>query len=96
MAETGYKPMKDSGFIPILPKTLEEIGLTRNGLAVEAKVRPASITDLYNGETRTVHFETLQTIIDTLNRLGFEKGLSRRFTIEDIFTYDARTKKSSE
>ncbi|KMJ58151.1 hypothetical protein AB685_14950 [Bacillus sp. LL01] len=88
--------MKDSGFTPVLPKTLEELNMTRNGLAVEAKVRPGSINDLYSGDSRTVHFETLQTIIDTLNRQGFEKGLSRKFTIEDVFKYDARTKKSAE
>lgn len=92
-----FKTMAEAGFVPTLPQTLKELGgMTRNALAVEAKVRPASINDIYSGKTRSVNFETMADILDALNRSAFEQGVSKQHTVEDIFKYDARTKKSAE
>ncbi|KMJ59387.1 hypothetical protein AB685_00400 [Bacillus sp. LL01] len=92
----AWENMKSMGFSPTLEETLAELEMTRNALSVESKVRPGTVNEIYAGEAKQVNFQTLAAIIDTLNRAGFEKGLSRRFTVEDIFIYDARTKKSAE
>lgn len=91
-----FKTMAEVGFVPMLPETLEELGMTRNALAVEAKVRPASINDIHSGKTRSINFETMADILDALNRTAFEQGKSKQHTVEDVFIYDARTKKDAE
>ncbi|WP_404459483.1 helix-turn-helix domain-containing protein [Sutcliffiella horikoshii] len=92
----AWENMKSMGFIPTLEETLEELKMTRNALSVESKVRPGTVNEIFKGDAKQVNFQTLAAIIDTLNRAGFEKGTSRKFTVEDVFKYDARTKKSAE
>ncbi len=70
-----------------LEDTLKELGITRNALAVEAKIRPGTISDLVNGRSKSVNFETLTAIIDALNRISFEKEKVKRYRIEDVFTH---------
>lgn len=54
-------------------------GLTRNAVAVEARVRPATVNDLCSGVSKAVKFDTLKRIVDALNTLTGE-----RHTIEDV------------
>lgn len=56
-------------------------GVSRNAVAVEGKIRPATIGELCNGKSKSISFDTLQRIIDALNTLTGE-----RHTIEDIIT----------
>ncbi|MFN4174037.1 MAG: helix-turn-helix domain-containing protein [Parachlamydiaceae bacterium] len=70
-------------------KEKEKKGLSRNKLAVESKIRPATISQIYNDEAKAVQFDTLVSILNALNRLSLEEGDGRRYTIEDIFTYEA-------
>lgn len=84
--------MNDNNFVSLLAKTLENLDITKNALAVEAKVRPATIHDLVNGNAKQVNFETLKAIIDALNRVSFEKGHVRRHTVEDVFKYEPTQK----
>lgn len=86
------KTMNDNNFVSLLAKTLENLNITKNALAVEAKVRPATIHDLVNGNAKQVNFETLKAIIDALNRISFEKGYVRRHTVEDVFKYEPTQK----
>jgi len=71
-----------------LGDTLEEIGITRNKIAVEAKVRPATILDLVSGETKTIKLETLVNILGAVNNIAREKGIKRTIGIEDIIKYN--------
>ncbi|RFB34018.1 helix-turn-helix domain-containing protein [Brevibacillus sp. VP] len=70
-----------------LEKTLERLNITRNRLAVEAKIRPNTISDLTIGKTKRLEFATLISILDELNRVAKERG-ERAVTIEDIIAYD--------
>ncbi|MFE4430840.1 helix-turn-helix domain-containing protein [Peribacillus butanolivorans] len=87
-------PMVENGFNSSLEGTLKELDITKNALAVEAKVRPATIHDLVTGNAKQINFETLKAIIDALNRISFENGKVKRFSIEDVFIYDPNKKDS--
>ena len=68
--------------------TLEETikkheGLTRNAVAVEGKIRPATIGELCRNESKAISFDTLQRIVNALNILTGDKH-----TIEDIITIE--------
>lgn len=54
-------------------------GLSRNAIAVEGKIRPATLSELVNGKSKAVSFETLTRIIRAMDTLTGE-----RHTIEDI------------
>lgn len=79
--------MNDNNFVTTLQDTLKELNISRNALAVESKIRPATIQDLFNGTAKQVNFETLKAIIDALNRIAAEKGSSKRYVVKDVFEY---------
>lgn len=54
-------------------------GLTRNAVAVEAKVRPATVNDLCSNVSKAIKFDTLERIVNALNTLTGE-----RHAIDDI------------
>lgn len=58
-------------------------GLSRNAIAVEGKIRPATIGELCKGESKAISFETLRKIVDALNTLTGDKH-----TIEDVLTIE--------
>lgn len=66
-----------------LGKTLDDIGITKNKLAVESKVRPNTISDIALNKARSINFETLEKIVTTLNTLD----TTRTFDITDVFVY---------
>lgn len=63
---------------------LDELGITKNKLAVEAKVRPATIGDLCEGKTKRIELETIEKILYVLNNLSPIK----KYTIDDIILYN--------
>ncbi|MBH0156010.1 XRE family transcriptional regulator [Fictibacillus sp. 5RED26] len=77
--------MTEYGFIPTLEDSLKHLDVTRNALAVEAKVRPATINELVSGNAKQISFKTLKEILVTLNRIAEEKGSQKRFNVEDVF-----------
>ncbi|WP_283637824.1 helix-turn-helix domain-containing protein [Bacillus velezensis] len=94
MKQSG-KTMRDFNFVPTLKKTLEELDhLTRNALAVEAKVRPATINDIVAGNSKQINMETLNAIIETLNTISKEKGLDKKYSVSDIFEHSEFLKES--
>ncbi|WP_172297587.1 helix-turn-helix transcriptional regulator [Bacillus sp. WMMC1349] len=62
---------------------LDELGITKNKLAVEAKVRPATIGDLCEGKTKRLELDTIEKILDVLNHLS----KARPYTIDNIILY---------
>ncbi|MCL6459218.1 MAG: helix-turn-helix transcriptional regulator [Gorillibacterium sp.] len=70
-----------------LGEILEEIGITRNKLAVESKTRPGTVLDIVSGETKRIELDTLISILDTLNDIANKKGIKRRISISDIMEY---------
>ncbi|MFS0559616.1 hypothetical protein AB1K91_02645 [Terribacillus sp. 179-K 1B1 HS] len=72
-----------------LEDTLNTLDVSRNKLAVEAKVRPATIADIVKSESKSINYDTLTAILDTINRLASEKKIDKRFNVTDVFTYDA-------
>ncbi|GAA0427258.1 helix-turn-helix transcriptional regulator [Virgibacillus salarius] len=67
-----------------LNETIEKTeGLTRNKIAVQGRIRPATISELCNGKSKSISFETLTKIIDALNELtGNQYGMEDVLTIE--------------
>lgn len=78
---------KTTGIIFTLAETLEELGITKNKLAVESKVRPPTIADITNGKAKAIQFDTLVRILDALNRISLEQGNVKRYTVEDVFEF---------
>lgn len=66
---------------------IEMLRIKRNKVAVESKVRPATITALAEGSARSINLETLVQIIDALNELAQHFGEKRAYGIEDIISY---------
>lgn len=71
---------------PIIKITLNETidnseVLTRNAIAVEGKIRPATISELCNGKSKSISWATLGRIVEAMNRLTGDKH-----TIEDVIT----------
>lgn len=68
-----------------LNETLEREGckLTKNAIAVEAKIRPGTLSDLVNGKSKGVTFDTIERVIDAMNHLD----PSGQYTLTDVFDY---------
>lgn len=79
--------MTANGFYSTLSKTLDELDIKRNALAVEAKVRPVTINELANGKAKQINFITLKKILDALNQFAKDKGINKTYTIEDVVKY---------
>lgn len=71
-----------------LQDTLDELGITRNKLAVESKVRPATLHSLVKGHTTLIKFDTLNILLNTLNDIAIGKGINKVYTITDIIDYE--------
>ncbi|ALP37154.1 control protein [Paenibacillus sp. IHB B 3084] len=66
---------------------LEELDITRNRLAVEAKIRPATVIDMVNGKTKRLELETLVHILDALNKFARQRRFTRTISLADIVEY---------
>lgn len=71
-----------------LDEALEELDITRNKLAVYAEVRPNTVNDLANGDTKRIEIETLEKILKSLNEISMTRGMQRTYNIEDVFEYE--------
>lgn len=71
-----------------LQKTLDELDITINKLAVEYKYRPATLYNLISGETTQIKFSTLDTILNMINEIAESKGINKTYTITDIIDYE--------
>ncbi|KFN01807.1 XRE family transcriptional regulator [Bacillus clarus] len=71
-----------------LGQTLNELGITKNKLAVEAKIRHNTISDLVNGDASSIRMDTLQSIIDTLNVFATENGIDKVYGIKDVVKHE--------
>lgn len=85
--EESKTTMLENGFIPKLISTINELKITRNALAVEAKVRPLTINEIASGKVKQVNFVTLYKILDALNKIAIEKGINKTYSVSDIFDY---------
>jgi DNA-binding Xre family transcriptional regulator len=82
-----------------LGEILEDMGIAKNKLAVEGKIRPATVAKYVDGEMGRIEVDTLVTILDTLNDLApiIEKEskedskkkpyTAKQYSLEDIIEY---------
>lgn len=63
--------------------TLDKYNLTANKLSVESKVRSATIYNILNGEVKSITFNTLEAIVNTLIELTGDDNIN----VNDIFTF---------
>lgn len=70
-----------------LDYVLNRLNLTKNKLAVEAKLRPNLIGEMTEGKTKAIKLETLATLLDTLNMISIEQGDDLVVTVGDILVY---------
>jgi putative transcriptional regulator len=66
-----------------LNQLLKELNLTKNKFSVLSKVRPNTINDMCNGNTRRLEIDTLDAILVCLNQLS-----ERKITINDLIEYE--------
>ncbi|WP_088007203.1 helix-turn-helix domain-containing protein [Indiicoccus explosivorum] len=76
------------GFVFKLEEVLTELGATRNELAVESKTRPASLLEMYRGNTKRIELATMEKILDTLNDFAAAKGIGKTYTLDSIIKYE--------
>ena len=67
-----------------LPETLAKLNLTEHKLAKEANVRPATVYSICKGEAKTIKLETLESILEALNK----RSPFKEITIEDVIKYE--------
>lgn len=73
-----------------LNETLEGNGkLTRNAIAVQAKIRPATLHDIVKGNSKSITFTTLSAILNAMNELDD----TRSYDISDVFVYESNNDK---
>ncbi|MFS0776051.1 helix-turn-helix transcriptional regulator [Neobacillus sp. 3P2-tot-E-2] len=84
------KPLIECTFVINLDKTLNELGITRNALAVESKTRPVTINELVNGKVKQINFSTLESILEALNRIAAEQGKNKTYIVSDVFEYTTK------
>jgi DNA-binding Xre family transcriptional regulator len=91
-----HKPisMSECGFKPTLDVALDKIGSSKNALSVESKgvtgitIRPATLSEIASGKARQINFDTIDTIIKTLDYIARQNGKpDKKHTIADIFKY---------
>lgn len=70
-----------------LKEALDLLHISANRLAVEGKLRPATIYELLENRKKTITFETLASIIYTLNRIAKEMDSEIEFTVGDLLEY---------
>jgi len=64
-----------------LQRSLDELGISKNRLAVESKIRPNTIYDIVDNQITLIKMVTLETILDTLNSIAIEKGINKKLNI---------------
>lgn len=72
-----------------LNETLEAIDVKRNAVAVEGKIRPATVSELCSGKSKAISFETLEKIVNALNSLDQD---GKQHGIEDVLTIEYKEK----
>ncbi|PAD35955.1 helix-turn-helix domain-containing protein [Terribacillus saccharophilus] len=70
-----------------LNETLEELGATRNKVAVKAGIRPATLADMVNDRSKALNYQTATAILDALNEIADEQGSTKVYGITDIIEY---------
>jgi predicted transcriptional regulator len=70
-----------------LKEVLEEINVSPNRVAVEAKVRPNTIYNMVYNKAERFHFPTTTKVLVALNQIAEEKDIHKRFNIEDILEF---------
>jgi predicted transcriptional regulator len=74
---------------PTLQTTLDELGITRNKLSVESKVRPATLQTLVDGKASLMKFDTLKALLDAINEIAAKQGSTKIYRIDDVITYES-------
>ncbi|EEM27374.1 hypothetical protein bthur0003_37210 [Bacillus thuringiensis serovar thuringiensis str. T01001] len=55
---------------------------------MEAKIRHNTISDLVNGNVSSIRIDTLQAILDTLNKLAADQGIEKVYGIKDVIKHE--------
>jgi predicted transcriptional regulator len=77
----------------VLSKTLKELDITPNYLAVESKVRPNTVYSMTSGEAKSLRVDILEKILITLNEIAETKGIQRVITTDDVVTFSRNRRK---
>lgn len=70
-----------------LSRTLEQLGISAYRLSVVSRVRNNTIYNMIENKTQRIHIQTLTDIINALNAIAKEKGIQKRFDINDVLEY---------
>ncbi|HDX9607374.1 TPA: hypothetical protein ROY11_004512 [Bacillus cereus] len=70
-----------------LEQTLNELDISPYRLSVISTVRSNTIADMVSNQSSRININTLELIISALNKIAAERGSSRKFNVNDVFTY---------
>jgi DNA-binding Xre family transcriptional regulator len=70
-----------------LGEILNELEISKNALAVEGKIRPATVAKYEKGDVSRIESETLLGILNTANKIARQQGKDKTFGIEDLIEY---------
>ncbi|MGG1659460.1 helix-turn-helix domain-containing protein [Brevibacillus sp. NRS-1366] len=71
----------------VLGVTLSDMRISMNQFSIESGIRPATVGAWCNGTAKHIDLVTLQTALNTLNRLSKDYKMDRKYNIDDIFYY---------
>lgn len=79
-----------------IDEPLKKLHLSRNKLAVEAKIRPGVLQEMSDGKTKAVKLDTLMKILDALNILAIKNQSEFRFNVNDLIDYEFKLRMIGE
>lgn len=70
-----------------IQSAIDTLDITMYKLSVRSGVRPNTISDYVKGNVSRIDIETLNSILNALNIIAYEKGIEKRFDLWDIMKY---------
>jgi DNA-binding Xre family transcriptional regulator len=66
-----------------LDETLKSLNISRSKFSKLSGIRPNTINDMCNGNTKRIEICTLDALLSTLNEIG-----NKQFDVQDILTFE--------
>lgn len=70
-----------------LREIMTELDVSQNQLAMESRVRPATLRAFVNGDVQRINLDQLTALLDALNRMAAAQSARKRYNVEDLLYY---------
>lgn len=72
----------------VLKDTLDYLDMTPHQFSLAAEVRKNTIYDMIKNETKRIEVKNLNSIVNTLNKIAENKGITKNFDINDVMIWE--------